>query len=89
MSAESIPNFLKSRPVEAVDHVAFCRSGLTAELERTTEAIKVIDLRIDETSETLVRLQRQLAEDRDELQQLERAQRAVKRGIAELDGVQL
>ncbi|CDP54045.1 hypothetical protein [Devosia sp. DBB001] len=89
MSAEPIPNFLKSRPVEAVDHVAFCRSGLAAELDRTTDAIKVIDLRMEEATETLARLQRQLAEDRDELQQLERAQRAVKRGIAELDGVQL
>lgn len=87
--AEPIPDFLRKRPADApLDHIAFARAGYDAELQRTESAIKIIDLRLETTDEEIRRLRRQQAEDRGELATLERASRAAKRALDELDGVE-
>lgn len=85
---EHIPEFLRRRPADdPVNHLDYSRASYQAELERTSTAIKIIDLRMENTEEEITKLQRQQADDRRELGELVIAQRAAKRALAELDGV--
>lgn len=87
LTDDEIPAFLHSRPADPIDHVAFARASYQAEAERTASVIKEIDLRMAGAEEEIARLQRQLADDREELAQAERAQLAAKSALATLNGV--
>lgn len=79
---------LRNRPDGApLDHIGYSRGNYTAELERTDLSIKIIDLRMEETEQEIVRLRKQLADDRRELADLVLVKRAAQRGLAELDGM--
>lgn len=83
-----IPDFLSRRPAgHPVDHVSFARDTFGAELERTSEALKIIDLRMESTADEIAALQRQQAADRAEAEKLTLANTAARRALDTIDGV--
>tara|TARA_R110002020_G_scaffold10801_22_gene41072 strand:+ start:3238 stop:3510 length:273 start_codon:yes stop_codon:yes gene_type:complete len=79
---------LHERAKEPVrDHITIARNGYAGELDCTELAIKIIDLRMENTEQEIARLRRLYAEDRRELEGLLLVKRAAKRAVAELDGV--
>lgn len=81
---------MRTRPAgPATDHTTWSRKWFETEVSRTDAAIKLIDLRMENTADEIARLRRQQAADTRELAELTQSHRAAQRAIAELDGVEL